>query len=429
MKVLLVSHRYPPVGVAGVERLSAQTAAALSGRGHEVTVLTRHTRAHPTLTIERDVREGVRVVSVGGGGDFEAFPAEGPALEAIFERMLAELSPDVVLMTHLLYHSPGYVHVAHRWRIPVVLELHDFFAVCQLAHLRRKSGDLCAGPEGGAACAEHCFGDHADPKLRWALRTRSFAAALDEADAVLVPSGYVATRFAELFPGLDVDVVANAVDDVVPSPRPDRPPGAPLHLASIGPTVEHKGFSVAVEGMRMAGIPVRYTVFGVAVQPGGVELYEAAEEAPKLDLRLFGEFEPSQLPSLLADVDALLVPSIVPETFSIVTREAFACGVPVIASRIGALAEAIRHGDNGFLVEPGEPLEIAELVQRLDADRGIIDRLRKGIGAADTCSVAERVERLEAILRRACERRPHAAAGGRELALMRQGLAETEDRG
>ena len=177
MKVLLVCHGYPPVGVAGVERLSAQTATALSGRGHEVTVLTRQPSDSPaTLSLQREIRDGIPVISiVGAGSGVDPFPRQEPMLERIFERVLVELAPDAVLATHLLHHSPGYVEVAHRWRIPVVLELHDFFALCPRLHLQRRSGELCDGPEAGMACARHCYGDQTEAKLRWALRARSFA--------------------------------------------------------------------------------------------------------------------------------------------------------------------------------------------------------------------------------------------------------------
>jgi glycosyltransferase involved in cell wall biosynthesis len=57
---------------------------------------------------------------------------------------------------------------------------------------------------------------------------------------------------------------------------------------------------------------------------------------------------------------ALVVPSIWYETFGLVVIEAFACGTPVIASRIGALAELVRDGETGLLFEPGNPRDLAD---------------------------------------------------------------------
>lgn len=429
MKVLLVSHGYPPTGVAGVERISAQTAAALTERGHRVRVLTRQPSELPaTLSLQREIREGIAVTSiVGAGAGVDRFPGQEPALERIFERTLVEFDPDVVLATHLLHHSPGYVEVAHRWNVPFVLELHDFFMICPRIHLQRRSGELCAGPEGGMACARHCFGDQSEPQLRWALRSRSFADALRSADEVLGPSRFLAEVFADVR-GRDrpIRIVENAVPPLGPVLRTGSDPDGPLRLASIGVTVEHKGFQVVVEALRLAALPrSSYTVFGIALPPLSRELHAAADQVEGLELRLFNGFSPAHLPVLLADADALVVPSLVAETFSIAAREGFACGLPVIASRLGALPEAIREGDNGWLFEPGDAAGLADLLRRLDRDRTLLRRAAAGIRADDMTSVADRTTQLEALMHEVVERSPNAPRPeSRELALMREALSD-----
>lgn len=432
MRVLLVCHGYPPLGVAGVERLSAQTAAALTKRGHEVRVLTRQLSERPVRpALQHEVRDGVPVTSVvGAGTPPEWFPGDESVMERIFERTIVEFRPDVVLATHLLHHSPGYVDVAHRWGVPIVLELHDFFMLCPRIHLQRRSGELCDGPEAGAACARHCFGDQDGAQLRWSLRSRTFAEAVRQADEVLAPSQFVVDAFAEMRgEERPIRIVDNAVPVLGPVLRTQPEADAPLRLASIGITVEHKGFQVVVEALRLAGLPrVSYTVLGVALQPLASELREAADEIAGLDFRLFGGFSPTHLPALLADADVVVVPSLVAETFSIVAREAFACGLPVIASRIGALPAAIRPGDNGWLFEPGAAVELAELLRRLHHDRALLGRAAEGIQAGDVTAVAARAARIEALLAEAVER-PRAdreRGGDRELLLMREALAAAD---
>ncbi len=429
MKVLLVCHRYPPTGVAGVERLSAQVAETLTGRGHEVVVLTRDpSGSPPTLKLQREVREGVPVHSiVGGGSKHEQFPVQEPTLERIFERVLVEVDPEAILVTHLLNHSPGYIAVAHRWEVPVVLALHDFFMLCPRLHLQRSSGELCPGPEGGRACAVHCFGDQPDALLRWSLRSQSFAAALRAADQVTAPSQFLADAFAARR-GAEkpIRIVPNGVGPLGPVLASQPTADGPLRLASIGVTVEHKGFQTVVDALRVAEIPqCEYTVFGVALPPLSRQLQEAAEEVPGLRLRLANGFSPSHLPALLADVDALVVPSIVPETYSIVVREAFACGIPVIAAAIGALPEAVREGDNGWLFESGDPIDLAALLQRLDRDRSQLRRAAAEIRSDDVTSVAEHCDLVEAMLEEVAETRVEDDEGS-ELSLMREALIDLD---
>lgn len=433
MRVLLVSHGYPPIGVAGVERLTAQLAAELRGRGHEVTVFTRQPgETPPTLALRREIRDGIPVyVAIGGGSTFGRYPGHEARMEGIFERLLVELTPDVVLCTHLLHHSPGYVEVAHRWGVPIVLELHDFFMQCPRVHLMRRSGELCRGPEAGRACAIHCFGDQEKPDLRWPLRSRAFADALEAADEVTAPSPYVVDAFAHLRgEQRPIRVVENAVARMGPMLRPERPPGHPLRLASVGITVKHKGFQVVVDAIRQSRIPhIAYTVFGVALPPLSHRLHEMADHAPGLQLKLAGGYEPRFLPVLLAEVDIVIVPSIVAETYSIVAREAFANGIPVIASNIGALPEAIRPEENGWLVEPGDAAGLATLLVELSSDQERLRRATEGIRPDDWVTLDARTDQVETLLEEVIGRGPAGERPeGDEIRLMRDALASADAR-
>lgn len=402
MRVLIVNHGYPPFGIAGVERVSEQTASNLTAIGHTVTVLTRRPSPAPPLpVIERAELAGVKVVRISGSAPPGPICRHLDRLDRIFERLLLELKPDVVLISHLMHHSPGYVSIAHRWGVPVVMELHDFYTVCERAHLERVSGELCAGPEGGQACARHCFADEDAALQRSVVRTQLFRRAAAEADALVVPSRFVADYFRDLDRSENsMHVVPNGIaletgrEAVVKRSR-----GGPLHLASLGVLIAHKGAHVVVDALRKAHLPsARYTLFGGITQPYTRELRKEAEQINGLELHTYGPYEPASLPALLADVDALVIPSLVWETFSIVAREAMSCGVPVIASRLGALPEAVREGENGLLFTAGSSSELAVLLRSLDGGRERLDRMRSGIRSTDWISVSERTSRLEGVL-------------------------------
>jgi glycosyltransferase involved in cell wall biosynthesis len=73
-----------------------------------------------------------------------------------------------------------------------------------------------------------------------------------------------------------------------------------------------------------------------------------------------------------------LVPSLWPEPFGLVAVEAMRSGVPVVASRIGALPGIVVDGVTGILVTPGESAELRAAIRRLDQD----PELRARMGAA-----------------------------------------------
>jgi glycosyltransferase involved in cell wall biosynthesis len=437
MRILLVTHRYPPLGVAGVERLSEQTAVALKANGHDVTVLTRYEGpVPPSAKLERTSRRGVEVLMISGGGtSYGRFPSGGPMLERLFERTLLEVNPDVVLISHLINHSPLYLATARRWGVPVVLELHDFYVACERAHLERPSGELCRGPEAGLACATHCFGHEPLARERWALRTHVFRHAVEQAAALTCPSEFVADYFREMFgrrlPPLYV--IGNGVEVSETSGRRTATADGPLHLACVGMVASHKGVHVILEALRLAKLgSVRLTLFGAVVQPYFGSLLQTAASIEDLEFRAYGKFEPRDLPTLLGDVDAVVVPSVVWETYSVVAHEVLACGIPVIASRIGALPEAVRPGENGLLFEAGTAIDLATLLQIVDSDRDSLARLRAGIRPSDWISVADRTRRLETVLEEAIAGDDSGAhpAGGElaELSTLRDILLEKSAR-
>jgi len=72
--------------------------------------------------------------------------------------------------------------------------------------------------------------------------------------------------------------------------------------------------------------------------------------------------------------DVFVLPSL-SESFGIVNLEAMACGLPIVATMVGGIPEVVKDGENGFLVEPKNPEQIAEKVLMLLKN----EKLRKEI--------------------------------------------------
>ena len=84
--------------------------------------------------------------------------------------------------------------------------------------------------------------------------------------------------------------------------------------------------------------------------------------------------------------DCLVCPSIWQEAAGLANIEALACGVPVVASRIGGIPEIVDHGTTGLLFAAGEPDELAAAIRRLAADPD----LRRKMGEAARTAAVER---------------------------------------
>lgn len=80
---------------------------------------------------------------------------------------------------------------------------------------------------------------------------------------------------------------------------------------------------------------------------------------------------------ILPSVDVCVVPSIWQEGFGLVVIEAMAAGIPVIASKVGGMAEIIDDGIDGFYIEPGDYLEIANIIEKIVDNTILRDRIVK----------------------------------------------------
>jgi glycosyltransferase involved in cell wall biosynthesis len=134
-----------------------------------------------------------------------------------------------------------------------------------------------------------------------------------------------------------------------------------LTLARVCP---EKGLHLALDAAALAGIPL--LAAGEIFRYREHEQYFRQEVLPRLDSRrrFLGPVGLEPKRRLLAAARCLLVPSLAPETSSLVSMEALACGTPVIAFPSGALPEIVEHGRTGFIVNNIE--EMAGAIRKAD---------------------------------------------------------------
>ena len=194
------------------------------------------------------------------------------------------------------------------------------------------------------------------------------------ADAVLADSAAV----AEQLPGLGAHVVYCPVElDVPDAPAPWAP--AP-NGAAAGPVV---GFVGRIEPRKgpldlvRAAAQIRAGAPGARIVLVGDDPYDSAPEYARR-VRESGDVE--HVPwvadgaAVMRHFDVLVAPSR-QEPFGTVLAEAMAAGTPVVATRVGGLAEVVADGVTGRLVAPGRPAELAQAVLE------VLDR-RERMGAA-----------------------------------------------
>lgn len=153
------------------------------------------------------------------------------------------------------------------------------------------------------------------------------------------------------------------------------------YVAALGRICPEKGFHLAIDAAREAdrALLLAGRTYGYVAHRD----YFEAEIRPRLDRRrrFVGPVGFVAKRRLLGAARCLAVPSLVPETASLVAMEALACGTPVVAFPSGALAELVEPGVTGFLVE-----DVAGMAAAIE-EAGLLD--------PDACRRAAR-ERFDA---------------------------------
>lgn len=144
----------------------------------------------------------------------------------------------------------------------------------------------------------------------------------------------------------------------------------PLVVMAAAASDEQKGHAVLVEALARAD-GVRCLMAGSP--PPRPALERAA--ALRLGSRLVVTGRVPDLGPLLAAADAVVVPSIADESLPLTVLEAMAAGVPVLASRLAGIPEAVIDGVTGRLFEPGDAGALAGLLRELAADPGAMSAL------------------------------------------------------
>ena len=362
MKALIVSGIWPP-DVGGPASHAPEVAGFLRSRGHEVEVVTTADvepapEDYPVRWVRRSLPPGVR-------------HAEGVRL--VRERARRA---DVVYTTGMFGRSSAGSLLA---RTPFVVKL-----TADPAYERARRWGLWRG-------SLEDF-QRAAPLGTLPLRLARDAD-VRRAAPVITPSSYL----RELALGWGVEAERATV---LPNPTPSLPElrsrdELRAELALDGPTLAFAGRLTAQKSLD-AGIE--------AARRAGVALVVAGDGPDRAALerlghaRFLGALPRERVLELFRAADASLLSSSW-ENFPHTVVEALAVGTPVITTRTGGVAEVVRDGANGLVVEPGDVDALTRAIERFFADAGLAERLRANAAASVADYAPGRVyARLEEIL-------------------------------
>jgi glycosyltransferase involved in cell wall biosynthesis len=254
----------------------------------------------------------------------------------------------------------------------VVLHLHQYRLVCAIGVCFTRGAECtrCHGRNTTAGVRLNCRGSLPEAVAYGASLALWQRRLVEQADAVIVPSAFARERLRALgapLPWERVHVLAPPLRAPIAAGAADVAAGSyALLVARLSP---EKGVDVAIDACRSAGIPL-------VVAGDGPERVALLERAGDGEVRFVGHVEDRELGELRAGAAIALVPSRSGETFGLAAAEAMAVGLPVVASRVGALPELVAPD---ALVAPGDAGALAGAIARLAGDRAAGERGRERV--------------------------------------------------
>jgi glycosyltransferase involved in cell wall biosynthesis len=395
MRLLYVIHQFFPDCHSGTEQHCLAAAREAQRRGDEVTVLCLHwdhDRKSPPIKLFEAPYEGLRVIRLNHWRDINPNDVlrdyENLHLEGWFQQVLDDVQPDVVHSFHLRQLGSNLLRVAKRFGARVIVSLTDFWFLCPRFTLLRSDGQVCNGPpdegQGCISCHHPELNDvtadanappltNDGPARAHALLTRKQRQFenLQLADAIFAPSQFLADMF--LANGLkhqSFRVVPYGLEEGRIQAIPTERPRQPLRLGFCGVLSPWKGAHLLIEAVCNTSADVQLTIHGRTEEPMFQdyigELRKSAE--PDSRIRFAGPYAESEAARVFADMDVLVVPSTWYENTPFVMLEAFAAGVPVIASDLGGLSEIIKDDLNGAVFRADDAGDLKATIERIAND-------------------------------------------------------------
>ncbi len=362
MKVLLVHNRYRTSAPSGEDKAVLNERRMLERHGVEVAVFDR---------CNDDI-------------DMSTLPARAKAaVETVWSQKsrrelgdtLRDFRPDIVHVHNTFsVVSPSVYGACRRAGVPVVQTLHNFRFFCPGALFLRdgKPCELCLEKTLFESVRYRCYRDStvATATLASMLALhRALGTYQKDIDRYIVLTEFARTKAMQ--GGIpDRKIV------IKPNFTPDPPPpgeGGGGYAVFVGRLSEGKGAETLIDAWRQ--LPsMKLKIVGDGERRAKLEMVARQEG---LNVDFLGMQGRAAVLSAIGAADFLVLPSECYEGFPMVIAESFACGTPVLASRLGSMIELVVDGVTGLKFSPGDAKDLAARAQVLAADKSALRRMRR----------------------------------------------------
>lgn len=280
-----------------------------------------------------------------------------------FRRILADQKPDVVHVQNCFpVISPSIYFACHEALVPVVQTLHNYRLICPSANLYR-DGHVCEDcmQDGLWRGVQHgCYqGSHmATAAVGLMVATHRYLGTWSKmVDLYITHTEFGRQTFIRGgLPAHKIRVKPNFVE-----PDPGLKPTAGDYALFVGRLSEQKGVLTLIQAWKSLRLRVPLVIVGDGPLRDLVKSELPKGTFPNVNYR--GRLSRAETIAAMKSARFLVFPSEWYEGFPMTIVEAFACGLPVVCGRLGAMNELVKERSTGLHFEPGDATDLARQVE------------------------------------------------------------------
>ncbi len=346
MRLLLVHNYYQRPG--GEDVVFAAEKTLLSQKGHDVYELTAD---NDEIAHTSRARAAIETIW-------------SRSFQRILDAKIAQVRPEIIHFHNtFMVISPAAYYTAHQRGIPVVQTLHNYRLVCPAATFYR-DGHICEDCRGLVAplpsVIHSCYRqDRATSGVAAAMLTvhNLLGTWSRQVDQFLVLTEFAKQKFIEL--GLPSDKIVVKPNFLIDDPGIGERSGG--YALFVGRLSEEKGVRTLLASWRaLPDIPLKIVGDG----PLMTDLQAMIASDGLTNVELLGHQTREETDALMQAAYCQIVPSEWYEGMPMTIVEAFACGAPVLASRLGAMDELVTENETGRFFTAGDPDSLATVVRQ-----------------------------------------------------------------